>query len=215
MIVEQFLSEMKKLKIPDLDTLTEFALTAAILIELKSRSILPKKQSLEDLELLDSRDALISKMLRLKTFQNAAEYIELLIENNRYSFARPLIGDLGIQPLKAQIKQISPKSLVNALKGLINEPQEELFEISHVTPLPKISIEQAIEIIIERLKVVKTASFYELTSSLSSKIEVITFFLAILELYKQGILELDQIKAFADIKVTLLLPSYLTESTTS
>ena len=74
-------------------------------------------------------------------------------------------------------------------------------DLSHVTPI-KVTVAEAVEELVDELPRVGTLTFRELTAELVDRIEVVVRFLAVLELFKQGLVELEQPESFGDIAVT-------------
>ncbi|MEZ5208491.1 MAG: segregation/condensation protein A [Acidimicrobiales bacterium] len=72
--------------------------------------------------------------------------------------------------------------------------------LDHVTDV-RVSVSDAMEELLDELPRAGRISFRELTSSLVERIEVVVRFLAILELFKQGVVDIDQPSAFGDITV--------------
>jgi segregation and condensation protein A len=73
-------------------------------------------------------------------------------------------------------------------------------DLSHITPI-KVTVGEAVEELVDELPRVGRVSFRELTADLVDRIEVVVRFLAVLELFKQGLVELDQAATFGDISV--------------
>ena len=73
-------------------------------------------------------------------------------------------------------------------------------DLSHVTPI-KVTVAEAVEELVDELPRAGRMTFRALTSDLVDRIDVVVRFLAVLELFKQGVVELDQAAAFGDITV--------------
>jgi len=209
-IIDQFLKEFSQLSTKDLDTLTEFTYTAAILIELKTRALIYNDTSSTELNNIDFTDLLIAKMLELKTFQNASQYLAMLIENNQFAIPRSYYKDPEIESLNTRpISTIKTWQIIKALENLISTSNELADPDPHITELPPISTEEAMQNILKALETTSTQSFFEITKSCKSKIELIAYFLAMLELYKQEKIELKQLKSFGKIQLELLNDEFI------
>ena len=108
---------------------------------------------------------------------------------------------------------IEPSHLTMALVSALTPTAVEKVDLGHVNSVTA-SVTDAMFEIIDELPRLGTASFRQLTGGLVDRIEVVVRFLAILELYKQGHIDLEQKERFGDITLTwtgneeeLLVPS--------
>ena len=207
-IVDAYLAELDRMTQSeaalDLDVATEFLLIAATLIELKARRLLPGRDDIElddELALWEERDVLLARLLECKTFKDAARALTRLSDDAGRSFPRragleerflDLTPDLlaNVQPadLKAAfLRAVSPKPV----------PRVDLF---HVTDI-RANVTDAVAELLDELPRARRITFRRLTASLMDRIEVVVRFLALLELFKQGLVEIDQAMAFGDIDI--------------
>lgn len=209
-IVDAYLAELEKLSGDegyaafDLEIATEFLLIAATLVELKTRRLLPGSGDVdldEELALWEERDLLLARLLECKTFKDASRSLQLLAEVAQRSYARragmeerfvSLTPDLmaGVTPerlRKAFLKAITPKPVVRV-------------DLDHVAPV-RMSVWEAIDELADELPRLGRITFRRLTGDLVERIEIIVRFLAVLELFKQGLVDLDQGERFGDIVI--------------
>ena len=86
-VTDEFIAYMKAS--PDLSQTSEFLVTTATLLALKAASLLPKQETArEDLELLEARDLLFSRLLLYRVFSEASDVIEARLREQRSFFAR-------------------------------------------------------------------------------------------------------------------------------
>jgi len=206
-IVTAYLDEVAKMQTMDLDLATEFLLIAATLIELKTRRLLPGKDDgdLDDeLALWEERDLLLARLLDCKTFKDVATVFSDLVSRADLSFPRmagpeerfaSLMPDLleGVSPLRVQrafMRATAPKA-------------PKVIGLEHVAPI-RASVAEAIVSVIEQMRQAGRTTFRNIVEGITDKIEVVVRFLAILELYKQGRVELEQVRRFGDIEVVWL-----------
>ena len=78
-------------------------------------------------------------------------------------------------------------------------------DLTHVAPI-RMSVAEAVEELIDELPRQRTITFRRLTGGLVERVEVIVRFLAVLELYKQGFVELDQAGTFGEIEISWIGP---------
>jgi segregation and condensation protein A len=206
-IVDQYLAELDRLETVDLEIATEFLLIAATLIELKTRRLLPNPQDLElDEELLrfEERDLLLARLLECKTFKDAAAAITALMRAEDRSVARRAGPE---EPFRSMVpdplERVRLVSLRDAARRALEAPPEPRVEADHIAPI-RASVAEAIATVLDRLPEDRLVSFRDLTRDASDRLEVIVRFLAVLELYKQGVIDLEQVATFADLSVRRL-----------
>jgi segregation and condensation protein A len=206
-LVDAYLTEVERLQVIDLDRATEFLLIAATLVELKSRRLLPSGDDLdldEELALWEERDLLLARLLECKTFKDAAAALERLASVAGRSY--PRVAGLeerffGLVP--DLLEGVRPDQLRAAcLRAFAPKPSPHV-DLDHVAPV-RASVRDAVEELLDELPRVGTISFRELTASLTERLEIIVRFLAVLELFKQGVVELDQAVTFGEIQVIWL-----------
>ena len=206
-IVDEYLAELDRLETVDLEIATEFLLIAATLIELKTRRLLPNPQDLElDEELLrfEERDLLLARLLECKTFKDAAAAITALMRAEDRSVARRAGPE---EPFRSMVpdplERVRVVSLRDAARRALEAPPEPRVEADHIAPI-RASVAEAIATVLDRLPENRLVSFRDLTRDASDRLEVIVRFLAVLELYKQGVIDLEQVATFADLSVRRL-----------
>ena len=208
-IVDVFCAEVEKMERVDLDLATEFLLIAATLCELKARRLWPGQEDVDlDEELLrfEERDLLLARLLECKTFQDAAKVINARIAEAAQSFPRIAGPEEPFRSLVPDpLERVSLDALLAAArKGLAPKPSTEV-DTEHVAPV-RASVRDAIETVLALLPNAGAVDFRDLTMGAAGKLEVIVRFLAVLELFKQGIVDIDQPENFARLQVRALAP---------
>jgi segregation and condensation protein A len=203
-IVDAYLVELQKLDTLDLDVATEFLLIAATLVELKTRRLLPGSDDVdldEEFGLWEQRDLLLSKLLECKTFKDASAALQRMAEHAERSYARRTGMEeqfLGLTP--DLLEGITPQQLHKAYLKAITPRQVTRVDLDHVAPV-RLSVWEAIDELADELPRVGKITFRRLTGQLVERLEIIVRFLAILELFKQGLVDLDQGERFGDITI--------------
>ena len=203
-IVDAYLVELDRMQDLDLDVATSFLLIAATLVDLKARRLLPNMSDMdvdEELALWEERDMLLARLLEAKTFKDVAGVFARLADDADRSFAR-VVGpdDRFTAVLPDMLEGTSLKRFQNAaIKALTPRPTP-VVDLFHVDPI-KITVADAVAELLDELPRAGRISFRRLTSQFADRIDVIVRFLAILELFKQGAVELDQSERFGDIDV--------------
>lgn len=208
-IVDAFCAEVDRMERIDLDAATEFLLIAATLVELKARRLLPGREDVDlDEELLrfEERDLLLARLLDCKTFQDAAKVLHERMLDAQRSVGRTAGPEEPFRSLAPDPLERLPldKFVAAAKRALAPKPSEEV-DTDHVAPV-RASVRDAIETVLALLPDRGAVRFRELTFGVEVKLEIIVRFLAVLELFKQGVVDLEQIDNFGDLVVRSLAP---------
>src|SRR5690349_23360412 len=179
----------------DLGETSEFLLVAATLLDLKAARLLPaaEVEDEEDLALLEARDLLFARLLQYKAFKEAAAFIADLEGTGakrypravsmepRYAEALPdLVLGIGVERLfKLALKQFAPKP---------GPPQVSIAHIHEV----RVSVREHAQLLRDRLRRAGSATFSLLVADCENTLEVVARFLALLELYREGLIEFEQ-----------------------
>ena len=203
-IVDAYLEEIERLEVVDLDIATEFLLIAATLVELKARRLLPGRDDIDlddELALWEERDLLLARLLECKTFKDVASVFSRLADEADRTFPRTAGPDDGFDELMPDLLEGVTGTRVHAayLRAVTPKPVQRI-DLFHVAPV-RASVADAVAELLDELPRAGRISFRRLTSGLVERLEVIVRFLAVLELFKQGVIELDQDEQFGEIDV--------------
>ncbi len=207
-IVDAFLHEIEVMESLDLDVATEFLLIAATLVELKLRRLLPERSAVdldEELALLEERDLLLAKLLEYQTFRGAAAFLRRLEESASQTFPRTnVIEERFLSVTADPLAGSTPEQIREAFRRVVSRlafPKElPSVRVDHITPV-RITVGEAVAELAQVLPGLGRATFRMLTVGVTEPAELIVRFLAVLELYKQGWVELDQAQSFGDLHV--------------
>ncbi len=207
-VVEGFVAELDARRAEmELAVASEFLLYAAILLELKSRALLPKPEPVEEDEELagwDSRDALLARLLECRAYAAAGEAFAVLAEAAARSLPRLVGLDEGfVVHAPDLLRGVSAADLVAAYRRATSEPSEPVVDLSHVT-VDTITVAETVTELATLLPDRPPTTFSALVSGLRTRIEVIVRFLALLELCKLGKVALGQGRTFGDLEVRWL-----------
>lgn len=203
-IVDAFIVEMRRLESLDLEMVTEFLLIAATLVELKCRRLLPGRDDVDlddELAIWEERDLLLARLLECKTFKDVAQVLSQLADGAARCFPRVAglderYSELAPDPLEGLNPTRLRAAYLRATKPKI-VPKVDLF---HVNPI-RLTVAEAVEELVDELPRVGRISFRRLTSGFAERLEIIVRFLALLELFKQGCIDLAQTETFGEIEV--------------
>jgi segregation and condensation protein A len=187
----------------DLDQATSFLVVAATLLDLKAARLLPaaEVEDEEDLALLEARDLLFARLLQYRAYkQIAAIFAERWAEELRH---HP--RTVGLEPHHAELLpevviSIGPEGFARlAAKAMVPKPKPAVY-VEHIHA-PLVSVREQAEIVVSRLRDVGQASFRELTRDAEDTLTVVARFLALLELYRERAVGLEQEEALGELLV--------------
>ena len=209
-IVDAYLHEIEQMQALDLNVATEFLLIAATLVELKTRRLLPGSGDVdldEELALWEERDLLLARLIECKTFKDVAQVFSGLADEADLSFPRNVGPDERFAGLMPDLLEgTSLRRFQSAAIRALTPRPEPIVDLFHVNPI-KVTVADAVAELIDELPRAGRISFRRLTADLADRIEVIVRFLAVLELFKQGYVEVDQPDRFGDIEVIWSAPA--------
>ncbi|MEU7619106.1 ScpA family protein [Micromonospora rifamycinica] len=187
----------------DLDETSEFLLIAATLLDLKAARLLPSAEveDEEDLALLEARDLLFARLLQYKAYKEAAAHIAELeaVGGRRYPRAVTLEPRYA-EALPDLVLGIGPERLLKlAVRAMTPKPVPEV-SIAHVH-LVRVSVREHAAILAERLRRSGIATFTLLCADCGILLEVVARFLALLELYREGLVAFVQEEALEELTV--------------
>ncbi len=197
-IVDAYLAELEELEETNLEVATEFLLIAATLVELKTRRLLPADDQFdidEEFSLWEERDLLLAKLLECKTFKDAAVVFR----------QREIVGldeqFIGLAP--DLLDGVTPRGLRDAFMQTTSPTPDLKMTLDHIAPITA-SVSDAVVELLDELPRLRRISFRRLTEGLGDRIEVVVRFLAVLELFKQGAITIEQAHTFGEINIRWL-----------
>jgi len=195
-VADDYLEYIRANENISLENLAEFVNIASRIILIKSQNILPSLEitAEEEKEIVD----LENQLREYQKFKKAGEKIGETLKKKRFSFSRDYL--LGVAAAYNAPKNVNVFDLKKAFLKVVSEivlpekmPEESVREI--------ITLEDKIEELKESLQKRVETSFRELSSSAENKIEIIVAFLAMLEMVKQRIIDVEQNELFDEIKI--------------
>ncbi|MFD8285723.1 segregation/condensation protein A [Streptomyces solisilvae] len=187
----------------DLDQTTEFLVVAATLLDLKAARLLPAAEVEDeaDLALLEARDLLFARLLQYRAYKRIADIFNdrLVAEAARHP------RTVGLEPHHAELLpdvviSIGPEGFAKlAVKAMQPKPKPQVY-VDHIhTPL--VSVREQAEVVVARLRELGEATFATLTEDAADVLTVVARFLALLELYRERAVLLDQPEALGALTV--------------
>ena len=208
-VIEAFVTESEALSKDayNLDVSTEFLLIASTLVELKIKRLLPSRENVElDEELLkfEHGDLLLARLLACKTFKDVASVFTQMMEtaSKSISYSMPLeepFASMAPDPLERTPIEKLKAAYMKAFTGKVIE-KVGVYHLHDST----ISVKEAVDEVIAKLEFGMPLSFKAIASGADSKLHVVVTFLAILELYKQGFVDIDLSEKLGDMNISLI-----------
>ena len=194
----------------DLDEATSFLVIAATLLDLKAARLLPdgSVEDEEDLALLEARDLLFARLLQYRAFKEVAALLDVRMAEA----ARRRARDVGLEPWLAELLPevllgLGPDEFAAiAQSAFAPRPPEPGVSVAHVHA-PAVSVREQAAILTQRLRRRGVATFRSLTEDAANTLVVVGRFLALLELYRDGVVAFDQVAALGELSVRWVGPS--------
>lgn len=203
-IADQYLDEVAHMQNLDLDVASDFLLVASTLLEIKAASLIPQQKSdvaeeFEELAPNEARDLLIERLIAYKQFKNAAAALGVRADTEGRIHSRNFGPDESLLTLMPDyLEGISLDSIAFLCAQIIGHRDPFLLESEHIAAKP-IPVEVHVRAIFNRIKQQKALAFSDVIDSDTPPAVVVVSFLAILELYKRGVITAKQTEPFGDI----------------
>ncbi|MET7776382.1 segregation/condensation protein A [Streptomyces mirabilis] len=187
----------------DLDQTTEFLVVAATLLDLKAARLLPAAEVEDeaDLALLEARDLLFARLLQYRAYKQIADIFNARLEEEGRRYPRT-VG------LEAHHAELLPEVVISigaegfarlAVKAMQPKPKPQVY-VDHIHA-PLVSVQEQAGIVVARLRELGEASFRALVEDTEDTLTVVARFLALLELYREKAVALDQEEALGELMV--------------
>ena len=208
-VTDQYLEYLEVMKLLDLDIAGEFILMAATLMHIKSKMLLPIDYTEEVTEeMADPRDELVKKLLEYKKYKEAADHLNEMKHKQRDIFTRIPGQELPVIKSENEYFEASLFDLITAFAKVLKEvPKSKFHEIASDEFTVSGKIHEVLHILVEKHKILFKELFSAKGGSASggkitmSREEVVTTFLAILELVKLKEIVMTQTEHFGEIEL--------------
>ncbi|MDQ0786169.1 ScpA family protein [Streptomyces sp. B3I8] len=187
----------------DLDRTTEFLVVAATLLDLKAARLLPTAEVEDeaDLALLEARDLLFARLLQYRAYKQIAGILHGRAEAETRRYPRTV----GLEPHHAELLpdvviSIGPEGFARlAVKAMQPKPRPQVY-VDHIHA-PLVSVREQADVVVARLRELGEASFRVLVEDIDDTLTVVARFLALLELYREKAVVLEQESALGELLV--------------
>ena len=187
-----------------LDQATEFLVVAATLLDLKAARLLPsgEVEDEEDLALLEARDILFARLLQYRAFKEiAATFSERITVADKF-FPRVVALDSTLSALLPEVLiGVGPARFAAIAERVLTPKSSPHLSVEHLH-LPLVSVAEESRLVVEALRKSKSMSFRNLVSDAQNTLVVVARFLALLDLYRQGVLRFNQVIAMGELQIS-------------
>jgi segregation and condensation protein A len=203
-VTDEFISFIRHMgAVWDLDRASEFLVIAATLVDLKAARLLPaaEVEDEDDLALLEARDLLFARLLQYRAYKEVAAIFARMfaVESRRYP------RSVGPEPrfaglLPEVLLGLGPQQFAElAARALAPKPRP-VVSVAHLHT-PTVSVREQLAIVSERLRRSGAATFRSLTADCTATVEIVARFLALLDLFRDGLVAFEQVTALGDLLV--------------
>ncbi|MBA2558408.1 MAG: segregation/condensation protein A, partial [Propionibacteriales bacterium] len=203
-VTDEFISHLKALGTSwELDQTTQFLVVAATLLDLKIVRLLPSAdlEDAEDLALLEARDLLFARLMQYRAFKQAAAVFADRLGQESLRVPRSVGLDERFAALLPDVLITLGVDDFAALAARALEPrQPPVLELTHLHA-PKVSVKEQAATIVDRLRRTRTTTFRALVADSPDRLTTVARFLALLELFKEGVVAFDQVVALGELSI--------------
>jgi segregation and condensation protein A len=206
-VTDEFISFIRALEASgegwELDQATEFLVVAATLLDLKAARLLPsgEVEDEEDLALLEARDLLFARLLQYRAFKEIAATFSERIAAADKSFPRVVALDPALASLLPEVLiGVGAQRFAAIAERVLTPKVSPVVAVEHLH-MALVSVAEESKRVVDALRQATSMSFRNLISDADSTLVVVARFLALLDLYRQGVLRFDQVVALGELQI--------------
>ena len=196
-VTRQYLSYVDEIRATNLELAAEYLLMAAMLIEIKSRMLLPPKKVAEGQEPEDPRAELVRRLLEYEQIKLAAHRLNEVPQFGRDFVRAQVYVEQSLQP---RFPDVHMADLQEAWRDIVKRAR---LVQHHVISREALSVREHMTMVLRKLQGVRFVEFLDLFDVSRGMPVLVVTFIAMLELAKEGLLDITQADAFAPIYVRL------------
>ena len=207
-VTDEFISFIRGLEASgqgwELEQATEFLVVAATLLDLKAARLLPSGdvEDEEDLALLEARDLLFARLLQYRAFKEIAATFSERIAAADKSFPRVVALDPALAALLPEVLiGVGAQRFAAIAERVLTPKVAPVVGVQHLH-MTLVSVAEESKMVVEALRHSKSLSFRNLIADADSTLVVVARFLALLDLYRQGVLRFDQVIALGELQIS-------------
>ena len=207
-ITEQYLEYLDYAVQTDLGDLSEFYKWAAMLLNMKSKMLLPVEITYDDEEVEDPRQELVDKLIEYQKFKKLSELMEEKEESAEWSFERSKIQRvLPFDERDSDWEQVDTWDLLQQMQKLFKSMVSQYSNEKILNMYEEISVNEKITLMNELFEKKNECMFTDLITRDGNEMDIVCAFMAILEAVKFKMITIFQNKLFGDIKICKRLDS--------
>ena len=213
-VADQYLAEVDAMEELDLDVASDFVLVASTLLDMKAHALVPQDISLkssydedeydDELDGLspdEAREVLIARLIAYKQFRNAGAALGSRMEAESYMFPRSVGPDPDFLSLMPDyLEGITLRSLAVICADIDSKRETFLLEAEHVAP-KRLPVALTVASVDRLTRSKGKVTFSELLDGQDTPEIVVANFLAVLELFKRGLVRVQQDTIFGEIEI--------------
>lgn len=193
----QYLAYLNELPTLDLDLASEFIEVGAILVEIKSKQILPRPES-EKPELIDAEEELRQRLEEYNLFKSVSEELKGMDNVDRF-YRAPAVAKVSTN---WKLDGVTFADLTDAFTAMLARVDKNAAKIEKATiKLDRFTVADKIKEVVGRLRTTTNLRFSQLFLDDITRSEVINTFLAVLELLKRQLIACRQDQDFGEIEI--------------
>ena len=196
-VTRQYLAYVDEIRATNLELAAEYLLMAAMLIEIKSRMLLPPKKTAEGQEAEDPRAELVRRLLEYERIKLASHQLNEIPQFGRDFLRAQVYVEQSLQP---RFPDVSVVDLQEAWQDVVKRAR---LVQHHVISREELSVREHMSIVLRKLQGRRVVEFEELFDASRGMPVLVVTFVALLELAKECLLEITQAESFAPIYVRL------------
>jgi len=196
-VTRQYLAYVDEIRSTNLELAAEYLLMAAMLIEIKSRMLLPPKKTAEGQEAEDPRAELVRRLLEYEQIKLAAHQLNSIPQFGRDFLRAQVFVEQALQP---RFPDVSVVDLQDAWRDIVKRAR---LVQHHVITREELSVREHMSIVLRKLQNNRFVEFEDLFDTTRGMPVLVVTFIAMLELCKEGLIDVTQAEAFAPIYVRL------------
>ncbi|MEY3446064.1 MAG: hypothetical protein RIR45_819 [Pseudomonadota bacterium] len=196
-VTKQYLVYVDEIRKRNLELAAEYLLMAAMLIEIKSRMLLPPKKSADGAEVEDPRAELVRRLIEYEQMKLAAARLNAIPQYGRDFLKASVYIEQSLQPRFPDVSQLD---LQEAWASILK--RAKLVQHHRITR-EELSVREHMSIVLKKLQGRRFVGFEDLFDPASGTPVLVVTFIALLELAKETLIEITQAEAFAPIYVRL------------
>ncbi|MEW6313316.1 MAG: ScpA family protein [Pseudomonadota bacterium] len=196
-LTKQYLDYVEAMRASQLELVAEYLLMAAMLIEIKSRMLLPRPVEVSGEEAEDPRAELVRRLLEYEQMKLAASKLDELPQAGRdFGWVQVWVEQSAVQ----RLPEVDANDLLEAWRGLLARAR---MNRHHKVTREELSVREHMSRILRSLQETQFSEFASLFNPLAGVAELVVTFLALLELARESLVEINQQGVFSTIYVKL------------